>query len=48
MPFFLLWWTFDDHLASALNAPDLGALPWWVPFLIGLAVSSGVSVNRKD
>jgi hypothetical protein len=30
-----LWWTFDDHLAAALNMPGLGELPFWV---VALAV----------
>ena len=47
MWFFLLWWTFDDHLAAALNAPGLGTLPIWVPALISIALSTTVAVNRK-
>lgn len=47
MLFFLLWWAFDDHLAEALNAPGLGELPIWVPFLISLGLMTSVSVNRR-
>lgn len=39
MALFLLWWTFDDHLAAALETPGLGELPWWVVLLMGLALS---------
>lgn len=42
MIFFSLWWTFDDHLAVALNAPGVGVLPLWVPLLLGLALRSGI------
>lgn len=48
MWFGLLWWAFDDHLAEALGTPGLGELPIWVPFLIGLAFATTVSVARKD
>ncbi len=30
---FPLWYTFDDHLAAAVGAPGVGALPWWVVLL---------------
>ncbi len=43
---FLLWWCVDDHLAKALNAPGLGALPLWVPLIIGLAFSTTVSLSQ--
>lgn len=33
---FGLWWTFDDHLAAALNNPGLGHIDWWVILLIAL------------
>lgn len=46
MWFWLLWWTFDDHLADALNAPGLGKLAIWVPFLIGIALSINGIVSR--
>jgi hypothetical protein len=42
---FLLWWCVDDHIAAALDAPGLGHLPWWVPFIIGLAFSFTFSAN---
>ncbi len=42
MWFFLLWWTFDDHLAAAINSPGLGELPLWVPFLMGCALKIGL------
>ena len=46
---FLLWWCVDDHIAQALNAPGVGALPWWVPLLVGLAFSFTISANvRKN
>jgi len=45
--FFCLWWTFDDYLATALNAPGLGELPLWVVFLMQIAMFSiGVKVNK--
>jgi hypothetical protein len=44
---FLLWWCVDDHLAAALNAPGLGQLPIWVPFIIGLAFSTTINVAVK-
>ena len=46
MWFFVLWWTFDDHLAAAMEMPGLGELPWWVPLLISLAITTSVSVNK--
>lgn len=46
MWFWIFWWAFDDHLAAALNAPGLGALPIWVPLLIGAAFATTVSVSR--
>lgn len=46
--FFGLWWTFDDHLATALNAPGLGELPLWVVLLIQLAILPfSISYNRN-
>lgn len=27
-----LWYTFDDHLAAALELPGLGELPWYTVF----------------
>lgn len=48
MAIFLLWWCFDDHLATAMNAPGLGHLPIWVPFLVGLAFATTINLNRKD
>ncbi len=44
---FLLWWAVDDHLAQALNAPGLGHLPIWVPFIIAIAFSTTLSVAMK-
>lgn len=44
---FLLWWAVDDHLAAALNAPGLGHLPIWVPFIIAIAFSTTLSVAMK-
>jgi hypothetical protein len=44
---FLLWWCVDDHLAAALNAPGLGALPIWVPLIIAIAFSTTVNVAVK-
>ena len=35
---FLLWWTFDDHLATATEMPRLGELPWWVVLLAAFAL----------
>ncbi len=35
---FFLWWTFDDHLAAALETPGLGELPWWVVLLAALTL----------
>lgn len=42
---FLLWWTFDDHLAEALEAPGVGELPIWVMALASIALSMTLSVN---
>jgi hypothetical protein len=42
---FLLWWTFDDHLAEAVASPGLGALPWWVVFLGALALHFAASAD---
>lgn len=42
-----LWYCFDDHLAAAFNAPGLGYLPWWVPFL-GRIFISGNTSSSKD
>ena len=42
---FLLWWTFDDHLAEALETPGLGELPLWVLALASIALSMTLSVN---
>jgi hypothetical protein len=44
---FLLWWCVDDHLAAALDAPGLGRLPIWVPFIIAIAFSTTLSVAMK-
>jgi hypothetical protein len=44
---FLLWWCVDDHLAEALQAPGLGALPIWVPLIIGIAFSTTVSISAR-
>lgn len=44
---FLLWWAVDDHLAAALNAPGLGHLPLWVPFIIAIAFSTTLNVAMK-
>ena len=44
---FLLWWCVDDHLAEALQAPGLGALPIWVPLIIAFAFSTTVSLSAK-
>lgn len=44
---FLLWWCVDDHIAEALKEPGVGALPWWVPLLIGLAFSFTISTNLR-
>jgi hypothetical protein len=44
---FLLWWCVDDHLAEALQAPGLGALPIWVPLIIGIAFSTTVSISGR-
>lgn len=44
---FLLWWAVDDHLAAALNAPGLGQLPIWVPFIIAIAFSTTIDVAAK-
>ncbi len=44
---FLLWWLVDDHLAAALNTPDLGNLPIWVPLIIALAFSTTLNVAVK-
>jgi hypothetical protein len=45
---FLLWWCVDDHLADALNAPDLGNLPIWVPLIIAFAFSTTVQIKGRD
>jgi FtsH-binding integral membrane protein len=39
MLFFLLWWCFDDHLAVAMNNPNIGTLPWWLVLLVGICLS---------
>ncbi len=39
----LLWWTVDDHLATAFGTPELGHLPIWVPFIISIAISFTIS-----
>ena len=44
---FLLWWCVDDHLAAALETPGLGALPIWVPLIVGFAFSTTVSISAK-
>ncbi|MGQ0532694.1 MAG: hypothetical protein ACT4OF_08415 [Caulobacteraceae bacterium] len=44
---FLLWWSVDDHLAAALDAPGLGTLPIWVPLIIGLAFSTTINIAAK-
>jgi hypothetical protein len=44
---FLLWWCVDDTLATALELPNLGHLPIWVPLILGLAFSTTVSVAVK-
>lgn len=46
MFFFLTWYCIDDHLAAALNAPGLGSLPLWVPFLLSLGLASLYPVGR--
>lgn len=38
MILFLIWWTFDDHLAAFLNIPEVGHLPWWVLVVLELLV----------
>jgi len=48
MAFLLFWYTFDDHLAAALNIPDLGDLPLWVVFLIGCALTPVTFHRSKD
>lgn len=40
------WWSFDDHLAAAMNMPGLGELPIWVPFLVALGLSFQLTVSR--
>lgn len=45
---FVLWWTFDDHLAEALETPGLGELPLWVLALASIAVSMTLSVNKTN
>jgi hypothetical protein len=45
---FLLWWCVDDHLAAALNAPNLGQLPIWVPAIIAFAFSTTFSLARPQ
>jgi len=44
---FLLWWCVDDTLAGALELPNLGHLPLWVPLILGLAFSTTVNVAVK-
>lgn len=44
----VLWWCFDDHLATALQAPGLGALPLWVVFLAGLGLELSASSWRSQ
>lgn len=44
---FLLWWCVDDHLAQALDAPGLGTLPIWVPFIVSIAFSTTLSAAIK-
>lgn len=31
-----IWYCFDDYLARVTGNPDLGTVPWWVVFCIGL------------
>jgi hypothetical protein len=40
---FVLWWAIDDHIAAAVGAPGIGALPLWVPLILGLAFAFTVS-----
>ncbi|MGE3301975.1 MAG: hypothetical protein AB7M12_02550 [Hyphomonadaceae bacterium] len=44
---FLLWWCVDDHLAKALDAPGLGALPIWTPLLIAIGFSTTLSLSAR-
>ena len=34
---FAFWWCVDYHLATALETPGLGTLPFWVPLILSLA-----------
>jgi hypothetical protein len=42
---FLLWYTFDDALASAVANPGVGALPWWVVLLASVTLFAVTSHN---
>ena len=46
---FLLWWTFDDHLAAAVGNPAIGLLPWWVVLLAALALhfACGADIGER-
>ena len=45
-----LWYTFDDHLAAALELPGLGQLPWYTvfsAFLFFSWITGGSSIVTK-
>jgi hypothetical protein len=48
MHLWAFWWCVDDHLAAALNVPELGSLPFWVVLLISLGFGqTTISFNNR-
>jgi hypothetical protein len=35
---FFLWYCVDDRLAMWLAMPSLGHVPWWIAFVLSLAI----------
>ena len=41
------WWCFDDTLTAHLGIPALGNVPFWVMFLLSMALSVPTYVSRS-
>lgn len=44
---FLIWWCIDDALATALNMPEIGRLPWVLVLLACLILAPGFRLRGE-
>ena len=45
---FIFWWCVDDHLATVLDIPALGEIPFWVILVLSVAFGPSTFTCSKN